>query len=114
MTRAMTRIVRYGSSGPSTALVAQRLDLVARRRQAHRALPVQDAVAVDVALRQGERELGLQAGHRQGFTQSRNSCWIVSSSTITSSLPELRSETDIFDGQHASRLNRAHSVCWRS
>ena len=53
--------------GPADAMVAQRLDLVARRRQAHRALPVEDAVAVDVALRQGERELGLEAGHCLGL-----------------------------------------------
>src|SRR5690606_13299709 len=94
--------------------VAEGFDLVACRGETHHALAVEHAVRCDVPLGQRELELRPQTGHRQGFTQSRNSCWIVSSSIITSSLPALRSETDSLEGQHASRLNRPTSACWRS
>ena len=99
------RVVRSADPG-----VAERLDLVPRRRQAHGAPTVQGAVAVDVPLREGEAELGLQGGHDDYLARSRRSWVMVSSSIMTSSVPASRSEADQRDGQPARKFQRSTSV----
>ena len=76
--------------------VAQRLDLVARRRQAHDALAVHGTGGVHVAPRQREDELVLH------YIRSKPSWQIVIASTATSFEPAFIAAPVYLDG-HAER-----------